>query len=200
MRHPNKKWINITQYKVAGKKDRNLPEYQQWMNIRNRCKVGGDSQVRRPTYIGCTYAVEWESYDNYIEWAKQQIGFLSKDSNGNTYRCDKDLLIKGNKHYSPETCVFIPEQVNIFLTKRQSSRGVLPIGVHQLKGYSKYIAQSGFGKGSKYLGLFDTPEAAFAVYKIAKEAYAKELATKYTGLVDPRVIDALNNYVVEITD
>jgi hypothetical protein len=33
-----------------------------------------------------------------------------------------------------------------------------------------------------------------------KEAMAKELAIQYEGLVDSRVVDALNNFVVNIGD
>ena len=39
---------------------------------------------------------------------------------------DKDLLVCNNKVYSPETCVFVPREINQFLTKSNNSRGKYP--------------------------------------------------------------------------
>ena len=52
------------------------------------------------------------------------------------------------------------------------------------------------------MGTFKTPEEAFSAYKVAKEAYIKEVATKYynDGKIARNVYDALMNYKVEITD
>jgi hypothetical protein len=56
------------------------------------------------------------------------------------------------------------------------------------------------GGGRHYLGLYSNLEEAFQAYKLHKESLAKQLAKEYEGLVHPKVIEALNNYVVEITD
>ena len=45
------------------------------------------------------------------------------------WELDKDILVKGNKIYSPDTCCFVPKEVNTVFTKRQSKRGDYPIGV-----------------------------------------------------------------------
>ena len=47
---------------------------------------------------------------------------------------------------------------------------------------------------------FDIFEDAFSAYKKAKEAYIKEVATKWKDKIDPRAYEALMNYQVEITD
>lgn len=53
-----------------------------------------------------------------------------------------------------------------------------------------------------YLGLYETPEEAFDVYKKAKEAWMKEYGeTLYKeGKITEKARDALANYRVEITD
>lgn len=200
MRHFNKKWDNPSSFTVDRVKHI-LPEYDQWSAMMNRSKVGGKFQARYPTYTNCTCEPSWESYDVWLEWARKQIGFLRDDTSNRYYSLDKDVLFKGNKHYSPETCVFVPRDINVFLTNRSGDRGEYPIGVYLKRGLDKYGSQVSLGKGlQRHLGYFDTPIAAFQAYKVAKEDYAKLLAVKYTGLVDPRVVDALNNFTVEISD
>lgn len=202
MRHPNKKWDNPTRVFADGVRS-NLPEYQQWCNMRHRCKVNGDYQTSSPSYVGCTYDTDWRSYDVWLEWARQQIGFLNRDELGMLWQCDKDLLLKGNKHYSPETCVFVPREINSLLILRKAGRGDLPLGVSpdNLKGVTpKYKAQACYGESKRYLGCFATPDLAFQAYKYAKERHARSLAVKYAGLVDVRVTQMLNNYIVDIGD
>ena len=198
-----KKWVNPTEVREGGRRIMQLPEYRQWDSMRRRCEVGGNHQTLYPTYHECTYHPEWSSFDIWVEWARQQIGFLNRDVRCEYWSLDKDVLVKGNKHYSPETCVFVPQIVNVFLTNSRAKRGRYPIGVclHDKSAKTPmYTASVGVGDGNKFLGNFATPEIAFQAYKLAKEAYARELAIKYTDLVDPRVVDALNNYTVSIEE
>lgn len=195
-----KKWLNPTETQDGSKYGKKLPEYAQWNSMKERCRVGGGCQEKIPSYIGCTYVSEWASYDVWVEWARQQVGFLNTDDKGKIWQQDKDILFKGNKVYSPDTCVFVPKEVNTFHTLRSRFRGEYPCGVSFKENNFKYSAKIVRGGCGKHLGIFDTPEAAFLAYKAAKEAYAKQLAVKYTGLVDSRVVDALNNFTVNIED
>jgi len=162
-----------------------------WHNMAQRCKVGGADQRRRPTYLGCYHT--WASCHEFIEWARKQIGY-------GTGELDKDILLKGNKIYCPELCVFVPVAVNSLLTKSNATRGEWPIGVNWDKKSGKFKAGLKVNGKTKYLGLFTTPEAAFEVYKPVKEAEIKRVAALYKGCMDPRVYDTLMNYPVEITD
>ena len=54
---------------------------------------------------------------------------------------DKDLLVNGSKVYSRETCVFVSNQVNIFLTERGNDRGEWPIGVNWDNGVKKVYSK-----------------------------------------------------------
>ena len=117
----------------------------------------------------------------------------------NGWELDKDILIKGNKIYSPETCAFVPAEINGIFTKTNSKRGVYPIGV-SLHKEGRFQAKVLKNKKQAYIGLFDTPEEAFQAYKKAKEEYIKEVADKWKDKIDPRVYEAMYNYQVEITD
>lgn len=52
------------------------------------------------------------------------------------------------------------------------------------------------------MGTFDTPEEAFQTYKIAKEAYIKEVAQDSydKGEITEKVYQALMNWQIDITD
>ena len=114
------------------------------------------------------------------------------------WELDKDILFKGNKIYSPETCCFIPREINQIFPKRDLKRGEYPIGVTRKRG--KFSAQLSTKDFNKNLGVFNTPEEAFQAYKSAKESYIKEVADKWKDQIEPRVYQAMYNYQVEITD
>ena len=117
------------------------------------------------------------------------------------WHLDKDLLVKGNKVYSEDSCVFIPKEINLVLTKNDTMRGEHLIGVHWNKKASAFVARVRKNKGKReYLGLFNTEIEAFNAYKIAKEAFVKEQANEWKDQIDPRAYEALMNYTVEITD
>lgn len=174
---------------------KNTPEYQKWSSMFDRC-YNEEILKNLPTYITCSVDQQWHNFQEFAEWCQWQVGFSQKDSRG-WWQLDKDLLVKGNKSYSPEFCVFIPQEINTALIKKESSRGSLPIGVQYSDSREKYKAVGSF---VGYLGTYSSAEEAFVVYKQAKEAHLKSLAEKYKDVVDERVYNALLNYNVEITD
>ena len=50
------------------------------------------------------------------------------------------------------------------------------------------------------LGIFETPELAFARYKEYKEDFIKDLAEQYKGEIPNKVYEAMMNWEIEITD
>lgn len=163
--------------------------------MRARCRTGSAAQAQRPTYAGCVNA--FASFQEFADWATAQPGY-GKDG----WSIDKDLLIKGNKVYSKETCVFVPLEINNALTNRRRHRGPFPIGVcKDSEGknplYRAYINENG---KSKRIGAFKTVEQAFQAYKVEKEAALHRLAEKYKEQIDIRAFEALMSYQIEITD
>lgn len=67
---------------------------------------------------------------NFVAWCKSQIGYNSVDDYGKPFALDKDILIKGNTRYSPDTCVFVPREINNLILSNRKVRGDLPIGYH----------------------------------------------------------------------
>ena len=170
-------------------------EYKLWQNMLVRC-YSDSSKKRRPTYEGCEVSDNFKSYEYFYEWCRNQIGFSNKN-----WHLDKDLLIKGNKVYNEDSCVFIPNDINLLLTKREALRGEYLIGVSWYKRDMAFISRVCKNKGkSEYLGSFKTELEAFNAYRTAKESFVKEQADKWKDQIDPRAYEALMKYTVEITD
>ena len=173
----------------------NTKQYGLWVNMLQRC-YSNTHQKKYPTYIGCEVSDNFKCYEYFYEWCNKQVGF---DNEG--WHLDKDLLVKGNKIYSENTCVFIPSEINTLLIKCTASRGAYLIGVYWHKTNKAFMAQVSKSKGKqKFLGYFKTEIEAFNAYKVAKEAFVKEQANKWKSHIDERVYNALMNYQVEITD
>ena len=174
-------------------------EYVLWNSMLQRC-YSDAYRKKRPTYEGCEVSDNFKSYEYFYEWCHKQIGF-SNEGNENPFHLDKDLLIKGNKVYSEDTCVFIPAEINTLLIKCASTRGEHLIGVYWNKRNKAFVARVNKSKGGReYLGSFNTEIEAFNAYKTTKESFIKEQANDWKSQIDERAYEALMNYTVEITD
>ena len=170
-------------------------EYVLWKHMLERC-YSDALKKRCPTYEGCEVSNNFLRYEYFYEWCHIQVGFGVEG-----FELDKDLLVKGNKVYSESTCVFIPSEINLVLTKCTASRGEHLVGVNWCKRDKAFKAQVRKNKGkSEHLGYFKTELEAFNAYKKAKEIYIKELANKFKGGIDGRAYNALMNYEVNIDD
>lgn len=180
-------------------------EFSYWAGMLKRCYNDVDLS-RYPRYKRCKVEDEWFYLSNFSKWFNQNYYEC-----GNEKMClDKDILYKNNTIYSKDTCIFIPERINILFTKNNAKRGNYPIGVYFNKRLGKFIAQvSKLNENKKntkkpiHIGVFNTPEEAFRAYKTEKEKYIKEVANYYKEKYDNFPIVAYNalcDYKVEITD
>jgi hypothetical protein len=172
--------------------------YRLWYNMIKRC-YDHKTQINRPTYEGCSVDLNWYCFQNFARWCEDNY----YEINGETSHLDKDILIKGNKIYSPDTCVFVPQFINSLFNKNGTVRGDLPIGVTLDKRHGKYAAKCMTGEGKnkrKALGYHSTPEKAFLAYKEFKEKVIKRIASENKENIPISLYNALMNYVVEITD
>ena len=152
---------------------------------------------KRPTYEGCRVHESWHNFQTFSEWYHENYYKIE----GQRMELDKDILCKGNKIYSPSTCVFVPKIINTLFIKCDNSRGDLPLGVSYDNSVTKkYIVCCSVNKKNRHLGYYDTPEEAFRVYKNFKEQYIKEVAEEYKSRIPSKLYNAMINYKIEIND
>jgi hypothetical protein len=169
-----------TNPRVNGKKVK-CPIYAIWCGMINRCYNKSELE-RFPSYVGCYVCEDWLLFSNFRSWV------LSQDWVGK--HLDKDIIVNGNKKYSPETCAFVDGSLNMFFTESTASRGEHKIGVHFHKAHGKFMAycRNPFKKKQEFLGYFQSEEPAHLAWKLKKKEHAKRLAEMQT---DSRVAKAL---------
>lgn len=187
-------YIGLGKYKTYDSNYHKTPEYQTWVNMLMRVYYT-PYQEKQPTYIGCTICDEWLCFQTFADWYSENY----YEVDGERMQLDKDILFKGNKIYSPETCIFVPQRINSLFTKCNASRGDLPVGVSSNKD-NKFVATSGLGTKVKHIGLYNTSEDAFMAYKEFKEQLIKDIADNLKDEIPKKLYDAMHNYIVEITD
>ena len=166
--------------------------YDKWSNMFMRSY---DTKYieKFPTYKGCTVDKNWHNFQVFAQWFEENLKSHMKD-----WDLDKDILVKGNKIYSPETCCLIPTRINKLFTSRKNNRGALPVGVSKIGNkFKANLSKNGY---RLHLGTYNTPKEAFLAYKTAKENYIKEVADEYKNKIDYEVYQAMYGYQVEITD
>ena len=184
-------------FKINGKQTKC---YDMWHNMLQRC-YDEKYKNKKPTYKGCIVCEEWLNFQNFAKWYYNNYYEIE----GEQMHLDKDILIKGNKIYSPQTCIIVPNRINVLFINRKNDRGNCPIGVTYHKRDNVYETKLSFlnknGKQSRiYLGRYNTPEEAFQSYKQAKENYIKQVADEYKSYIPKELYDAMYRYEVEIDD
>lgn len=149
---------------------------ERWRGIEKRCKVGSYEQKKHPNYIGTQN--KFEGFQEFVEWSRKEVGYQELEVNGNSWCIDKDILGDGSKIYSSETCLFIPNRVNVFLTLRTRFRGEYPLGVTWKKANNKFESQLTYN-GRQYLGLFVDPMDAHREWQKAKIRAGREIAEEF---------------------
>jgi hypothetical protein len=127
------------------------------------------------TYKEAIVCEEWHNFQVFAEWFENNY----KED----WQLDKDILVKGNKIYSPETCCFVPQEINLTLGTKVGKKSTLPVGVHLHIKTGKYKTQIHKNNKVYHIGLFNTPEEAFQAYKTEKEKHIKEVADKWKGKI-----------------
>ena len=84
----------------------------------------------------------------------------------------------------------------MFFTDSGASRGNYPLGVNFHNASGKFEARCRVNGKQQSLGLFNTPQEGFNVYKPFKEALCKQLALKWQHEIDPRLFNSMMNWTV----
>ena len=156
------------------------PYYKCWTNMLSRC-YNINIHKKKPTYSNCSVCSAWHLFSNFRSWMIQQ------DWQGKSL--DKDILVIGNKIYSPDTCVFVENRVNNFINetpRRKGSTGLIGVS-RQFNTF--YAESSSVETGEKVrIGSFKTEEEAHLAWIEYKLKQARILAKQQN---DPRVAKAL---------
>lgn len=157
--------------------------YKSWGRMLERC-YSEKWHNKHPSYLGCLVDERWHDFQVFAEWFEQNYieGF----------ELDKDILKKGNKVYSPETCLFIPKYINTLIKTDLVKANKLPRGIRENNG--KFEARCNIKGISKSIGRFNTSEEASTAYITIKEKEIKRVANEWQGRITKACYNALINY------
>ena len=163
--------------------------FSEWSWMITRCYSEWFAK-KQPNYSLCSVCKDWLLYSNFEKWFEEHYV--------EGWELDKDILVKKNTIYSPDTCCFVPKEINNLFVNCNKKNRKYPIGVS--KNNSKYLAYLCRNGKQELVGCYSTKEDAFNAYKIEKEKHIQQIANKWKDKLEPRVYEALCNYKVEITD
>lgn len=187
-------YFGVGDYTVRGENGKITKAYQTWHDMLRRCYTD-EWKIANPTYNDCYVNSEWLNFQNFAEWF--YLNYYEIDNE--IMNLDKDILVKHNNEYGPETCIYVPHRINNLFIRRESMRGDLPIGVK--KSGNKFEASCSDEYSNKtILGIYNTPEEAFYIYKEYKEKLIKDIADKYKDQIPYILYETMYNYEVEIND
>ena len=186
-------YIGLGKYNPI-KNGKKVLAYHYWRGMLTRCY----GKRKGVSYKNCTVCKEWHNFQNFAKWYEENYYEIENE----TMNLDKDILIKGNKIYSPQTCIFVPHRINVLFVKHIDERGEYPIGVCKDNTHNLLLSQCDTIEGKIRLGYFsiDKPFQAFICYKNFKENYIKEVADEYKDLIPTKLYEAIYKYEVEIND
>ena len=170
------------------KRIRTCPFHAVWSSMLDRCYSKPLRKVN-PTYEGCTVCDDWLLFSTFKSWMEKQDW---KDK-----QLDKDLIVPNNMLYSDKTCIFVSQEVNLFIAgDKKFIEGQMPRGVCWSKCAGKYMARcSSKGDSNRYLGLFTSKKEAHNAWLTEKLKLARILASKQDNpLVARALIDRYENY------
>ena len=182
-------YYGVGKYRLCKGNEFERKIYGVWRGMLNRCYM-----LERKSYAECTVDERFHNFQVFAAWYEENFYTVGTER----MDIDKDILIKGNKVYSPDACILVPVTINTLFIQNRRHRGALPVGVYKFR--NKYRACVSRYDSSIDLGTFDTPEEAFLAYKTAKEAYIKQVADEYKDKIPKKLYDALYAYTIEITD
>lgn len=161
----------------------NTIHYNTWHDMLKRC-YNEASKDKFPAYFGiCKVCNHWLNMQNFSEWFDEK-----KYECGERLHIDKDILYVGNKIYSPNTCILVPQRINM-LFMNKSNRFNLPNGIEPLKS-GKYSASY----GGKKIGTYNTIEEAIMAHEIERQKAVIKITNEYKDILPINVYEALMNW------
>lgn len=157
-------YMGIGEYKSKDNLGKIEKCYDCWKGMLRRC-YSEEYLRKQPTYRNATVSEQWWCYQEFASWYYKNF----PTHKGISFEIDKDLLQQGveNKIYSPDTCVFLPKNVNIYLSKLKKINTSGYCGVYWHKAIKKYVARirKFMDDTPTHLGVFHKIEEAISIRK-----------------------------------
>ena len=159
--------------------------YDLWADMLNRCYNANSNLL--PYYGTCLVCEKWLNFQNFGDWYEENEYKINEK-----LHIDKDILYPNCNVYSPETCLLVPQRINMLFMNKSNNRG-LPNGIYETK-FGGFKARY----NSKELGVYETLSEAYQVYAKEKENAIKAIADEYKSVIPNHVYNALYSYDVKI--
>lgn len=169
---------------LTGTARKHTVEYQNRTCMIRRCYDESLKERYSAYFRDCVVCDEWHNFQIFAKWYNDNI----YQTGSERMHIDKDILIKGNKLYSPDTCLIVPQRINMLFLKKPNKYG-LPNGVKKISN-EKYESRY----NGKYLGIFNSVEEAVMQHDIEKQNAVIKIANEYKGKIPNKVYIALINW------
>lgn len=177
---------------ISGVHERHISlSYGRWLGINSRIKS-------RKEYKDCKNL--FKNFEEFVLWSRDSYGYdFIDEGNGRMWCVEKDILsFNQEPAYSPETCIFVPNEVNQFTNTMSARRGEYPIGVTYHKRDKCFVSQVSVLGGKRQKSGFGTAEDAHRFWQEGKVLAATQILEKYKdhdklveGMV--RIIDSIEH-------
>ena len=138
---------------------------------------------RFPTYRGSRVSDEWLIFSNF----KRDVNYMRNfEKSKEGWVLDKDIL-SDTKTYSKETCCFIPDRLNLFISSIPKEYKAT-----YDKRWDVYYAYCSDVYGNKkYLGRYKTKDEAYKVYLKSKARVFLDMGDLYKDVLDEKILTNL---------
>lgn len=165
------------------------PHFPHWNSLFPRCYESNEDCM--PTYTDCVMDESWHNLQNYCNWSEKNY---PKDTHGFKWELDKDLLGKGSKVYGPDTCCYLPKELNLFLARMNDAGIYEHVGVDGKIYYRVWVRQGKEtdSKQCHYVGSYPTYKGAYEIWKAKKKERHTALCDKYKDVLPEHVYKAFS--------
>lgn len=163
--------------------------------IKKRCGDTIDDGKTGRCYDKSTMWQVWlDDPKEFVKWYLHHY----YECDGEEMDVDKDLFGDGSGMYCPDFCCILPKGLNTLLANSkkhykddETPDKVLPLGVRYNSKTNKYYGEITFTGTERLIQLseWDTPEEAFAEYKVMKQADILLMAAKYKESIPDYIYD-----------
>jgi hypothetical protein len=162
--------------------------YNVWSNMLDRCYCEKDKHKYPAYYEICTVCREWLNFQTFAEWHERHLYNIPNER----VEIDKDILIPNNKIYSPETCLIVPQSINLLFSRHTIEGRNLPVGIREQK-FGKYVVTFTYKGITNYFGQIETLEDACNTYINCKKKFLIKAAEDYKQYISQQLYEALRN-------